>query len=197
MVALVLEGLLVVLQHLPIFFGSHAIQTLLVVLVCADGAFIADVLKGSVESSLRSDKSHEVLDWAKWARGHVEPVVPESITSQFVILFIFLLLLLSSGCGLFLLLLTGVPEVSVEGGETYEDSWAPELDKVICTGPSLRTARAKCSKRKPGCLTFIIPLSSALNFKLHFLRITIHTSRFLRNRSRHGWRTYTTYMLKI
>jgi|JI61114BRNA_FD_contig_21_12318334_length_275_multi_3_in_0_out_0_1 hypothetical protein len=76
MMARVLEGLLVVLQHLPIFVRSHSIQTLLVVLVCADGSLVADVLKGSVESSLRSDKSHEVLNRTKWARGHVEPVVP-------------------------------------------------------------------------------------------------------------------------
>ena len=53
MAALVLEGLLVVIHHLPVLLGGRAVQTLLVVLVGGHCALVPDVLEGFVQHSLR------------------------------------------------------------------------------------------------------------------------------------------------
>lgn len=61
-VALVLQGLLIVVQHLAIFFGSNSIQTLLVILIGRDCALVSDILERAIEGCLRCDEGHEVLD---------------------------------------------------------------------------------------------------------------------------------------
>ena len=67
MVALVLEGLFVVLQHLSILVRGDSVETCLIVLVDLHCAIVSDVFECFIESALGGDEGHEVLDGSQGA----------------------------------------------------------------------------------------------------------------------------------
>lgn len=165
-VALVLEGLFVVLQHLSILVRGDSVETCLIVLVDLHCAIVSDVFESFIESALGGDEGHEVLDGSQGAWSHIVSVVPETIFGRLVVLLIIDSLLLGLGRSVGFLLFAGIPEVSVDGGEEDESNGSSQLNGVRCTGPSLLAALKICSLMNPGFFSLSMPLSSWLNLRL-------------------------------
>lgn len=183
MVTFELQRFFVIIQHLSVFISSNTVQTLLIILVWTNCSLVSDVLEGTVQCFFRGNESHEVFNRTDGSRRHVKSVVPQSISGCSVILFILNSLLFSFYGSLFFLFFSRVPEIGIDSRNEDEDEWSSELSRYVVTGPSLLTALAMCSKTNPGFLAFIIPLSSALNLRLHFLYEERGTSRCEQGRS--------------
>lgn len=163
------QWFLVVVQHLFVIFSRNPIQTFLVVLIRTYCSLVSDVRERSVKRVFRSDKGHEILDRTDRSGWDVESVVPQSVSCGLVVLFIFYSFLFCFDWGFFFGFFSRIPKIGVDWGEEYEDEWSSELNGGGITGPSLLTALAMCSNTNPGFFAFIMPLSSALNLRLHFL----------------------------
>lgn len=141
MVAFMLKGFFIVVQHFFVFVWSNAIKTLLIVLVWVDSSLISDVFEGAIETCLWSNKSHKVLDRLKRTWRNVKSVVPKCFSCKLIILFIFNALLFSLNGAFNLLLFTSIPKISIDYGYKSKSCSTSELNWCIITGPSLLTAR--------------------------------------------------------
>lgn len=140
-VAFMLKGFFIVVQHFFIFIWSNAIKTLLIVLVRVNSSLISNVFEGAIETCLWSNKSHKVLDGLERTWRNVKSVVPKCVSCEFIILFIFNALLFSLNGAFNLLLFTSIPKISIQYGHKSKSCSTSKLNWCIITGPSLLTAR--------------------------------------------------------